>query len=177
MIGKSIRLGSVHFSTADRKEYLYVSEIDRDAQRRYVLSWKAAANEDVLSKSRFQVEAVPGHDDQIRLVSVHFSTAARKEYLFATDFNLDADRGYVVTWKAATNEGLLSKSRFKVEVVPGHDDQIRLVSVHHSTAARKEYLHVAGTDHNAQRRYVVSRRNAANADQLSQARFLVECLE
>ena len=115
MIGKSIRLGSVHFSTADRKEYLYVSEIDRDAQRRYVLSWKAATNEGVLSKACFQVEAVPGHDDQIRLVSVHFSTAARKEYLYVASKNHSVQRRYIVSLTTAAPGHVLSKARFQVE--------------------------------------------------------------
>jgi hypothetical protein len=179
MIGKSIRLGSVHFSTDDRTEYLYVPEIDRDAQRRYVLSCTEAASEDVLSKARLQVEAVPGHDDQIRLVSRDFSTAAKKAYLFTTSILLDAQHRYVCSWKGppASGKDLLSKARFQVEAVPGHDDQIRLVSVHFGTAARKEYLYVAATDHSAQGRYIVSRRTAASDDVLSKARFQVERLE
>ena len=60
MAGRTIRLVSVHWSTAYHNEYLYSPDTDYSRRRRQVLSWKGEVQSDVLSKSRFQVELVPG---------------------------------------------------------------------------------------------------------------------
>ena len=62
MAGETIRLVSVHWSTAYHNEYLYSPDTDYSRRRRQVLSWKGEVQSDVLSKSRFQVELVPDVD-------------------------------------------------------------------------------------------------------------------
>ena len=84
MVGKQIRLVSVHWSDQGREEYLYTPDIEHSEMRREVVSWMDEPTEDILSKSRYVVESVKGEDDQIRLASVHWSEPERYEYLITS---------------------------------------------------------------------------------------------
>ena len=56
MAGQTIRLVSVHWSTAERNEYLYSPGHDYSSRRRMDISWKGEVQSDILSKSRYRVE-------------------------------------------------------------------------------------------------------------------------
>ena len=115
MAGKTIRLVSVHWSTARRNEYLYSPGHDYSSRRRMALSWKEEVQGDILAKSRYLVELVPGEDDQIRLVSVHWSAADRNEYLYSSAIDWGGTRRMVLSWKGEVQSDILSKSRYRVE--------------------------------------------------------------
>ena len=60
MVGKQIRLVSVHWSEPERYEYLYTSRtmsVDW-TEKRDIFSWKVEPTNDILSKSRYRVEFV-----------------------------------------------------------------------------------------------------------------------
>ena len=178
MAGKTIRLVSVHWSTARRNEYLYSPGHDYSSRRRMVLSWKEEVQGDILAKSRYLVELVPGEDDQIRLVSVNWSHLDRNEYLYSPDvdqgFSSSSRRRMVFSWKGKVQGDIRSKSRYLVELVPGEDDQIRLVSVHWSAADRNEYLYSSAIDWGGTRRMVLSWKGEVQSDILSKSRYRVE---
>lgn len=99
---------------------MYSVDGNYDAERRKLLVWKGAVSSDILSKSRFRVEAVEGHADQIRLSSVHFPG----QYIYAPEIDYDAQRRQLLIWKGAaadTNVGsgntVMPKARFGIEVV------------------------------------------------------------
>jgi hypothetical protein len=178
MAGKTIRLVSVHWSTAERNEYLYSPGRDYSSRRRMALSWKEEVQGDILAKSRYLVELVPGENDQIRLVSVNWSHSDRNEYLYSPDvdqgFSSRSRRRMVFSWKGKVQGDIRSKSRYLVELVPGEDDQIRLVSVHWSAADRNEYLYSSAIDWGGTRRMVLSWKGEVQSDILSKSRYRVE---
>ena len=118
MVGKQIRLVSVHWSDPGRDEYLYTPDIEHSDKRREVVSWMNEPTEDILSKSRYMVEPVPGQEDEIRLASVHWSDPERYEYLITSRHQARQDRRDIYSWKREqpTND-ILSKSRYRVEFV------------------------------------------------------------
>ena len=174
MAGKTIRLVSVHWSTAERNEYLYSPGHDYSSRRRMALSWKEEVQGDILAKSRYLVELVPGEDDQIRLVSVNWSHLDRNEYLYSPDVDWTSNRRMVFSWKGKVQGDIRSKSRYLVELVPGEDDQIRLVSVQWSAADRNEYLYSSAIDLSGTRRMVFSWKGEVQSDILSKSRYRVE---
>ena len=114
-----IRLASVHWSNLERYEYLYSSDINGPTPRlRQMLSWKDEATEDILSKSRYMVEMVPGQEDEIRLASVHWSDSERYEYLITSRHQERQDMRDIYSWtrEQPTND-IFSKSRYRVEFV------------------------------------------------------------
>ena len=135
MVGKQIRLVSVHWSDPERDEYLYTPDIEHFDKRRRVSSWMDEPTKDILSKSRYMVESVKGEEDQIRLASVHWSNPERSEYFFSPNADYSLNRKEireVTSWMGEPTEGVLSTSRYMVEPVPGQEDEIRLISVHWS---------------------------------------------
>ena len=87
MVGKQIRLVSVHWSDSERDEYLYTPDIEHSDKRRRVGSWMDEPTKDILSKSRYMVEPVKGEEHQIRFASVHWSNLERYEYLYSPDID------------------------------------------------------------------------------------------
>ena len=118
MVGKQIRLVSVHWSDPGRDEYLYTPDIEHSEKRRGVVSWMNEATEDILSKSRYMVEPVPGQEDEIRLASVHWSDPERYEYLITSRHQERQDMRDIYSWtrEQPTND-IFSKSRYRVEFV------------------------------------------------------------
>ena len=118
MVGKRIRLVSVHWSDPERDEYLYTPDIEHPSGggRRRVASWMDEPTEDILSKSRYMVEPVPGQEDEIRLVSVHWSDPERYEYLYTSRLYTLEGRE-IKSWKVEPTNDILSKSRYRVEFV------------------------------------------------------------
>ena len=177
MVGKQIRLVSVHWSDSERDEYLYTPDIGHSDNRRKVVSWMDEPTEDILSKSRYMVEPVRGEEDQIRLVSVRWSNIERYEYLYSPDidYNLNSEEmREVVSWMDEPTEDILSKSRYMVEPVPGQEDVIRLVSVHWSDSERYEYLYTSREWTDASRRHIHSWKIEPTNDILSKSRYRVE---
>ena len=176
MVGKQIRLVSVHWSDPERDEYLYTPDIEHFDKRRRVSLWMDEPTKDILSKSRYMVESVKGEEDQIRLASVHWSNLERYEYLFSPniDYSLNSEEMREVTsWMAEPTEDILSKSRYMVEPVPGQEDEIRLVSVHWSDPERYEYLYTS-RQNSASRREIKSWKVEPTNDILSKSRYRVE---
>ena len=178
MVGKQIRLVSVHWSDSEREEYLYAPDIEHSDKRRKVVSWMDEPTEDILSKSRYMVEPVRGEEDQIRLVSVRWSNIERYEYLYSPDidYSLNSEEmREVVSWMDEPTEDILSKSRYMVEPVPGQEDVIRLVSVHWSDPERYEYLITSRHQARQDRRDIYSwKREQPTNDILSKSRYRVE---
>ena len=177
MVGKQIRLVSVHWSDSEREEYLYAPDIEHSDKRRKVVSWMDEPTEDLLSKSRYMVEPVRGEEDQIRLVSVRWSNIERYEYLYSPDidYSLNSEEmREVVSWMDEPTEDILSKSRYMVEPVPGQEDVIRLVSVHWSDPERYEYLYTSREWTSASRRHIHSWKVEPTNDILSKSRYRVE---
>ena len=177
MVGKQIRLVSVHWSDSEREEYLYAPDIEHSDKRRKVVSWMDEPTEDILSKSRYMVEPVRGEEDQIRLVSVRWSNIERYEYLYSPDidYSLNSEEmREVVSWIDEPTEDILSKSRYMVEPVPGQEDVIRLVSVHWSDPERYEYLYTSREWTSASRRHIHSWKVEPTNDILSKSRYRVE---
>ena len=177
MVGKQIRLVSVHWSDSEREEYLYSPDIGHSDKRRKVVSWMDEPTEDILSKSRYMVEPVRGEEDQIRLVSVRWSNIERYEYLYSPDidYNLNSEEmREVVSWMDEPTEDILSKSRYMVEPVPGQEGVIRLVSVHWSDSERYEYLYTSREWTDASRRHIHSWKVEPTNDILSKSRYRVE---
>ena len=177
MVGKQIRLVSVHWSDLERDEYLYTPDIEHsEKSRRRVASWMDEPTEDILSKSRYMVESVKGEEDQIRLASVHWSNLERYEYLFSpnADYSLNREEMREVTsWMREPTEGVLSTSRYMVEPVPGQEDEIRLISVHWSEPERDEYLYTSRL-YTLQGREIKSWKVEPTNDILSKSRYRVE---
>mgnify|MGYP001200513359 CR=1 FL=1 len=176
MVGKQIRLVSVHWSDSEREEYLYSPDIEHSDKRRKVVSWMDEPTEDILSKSRYMVESVKGEEDQIRLASVHWSHLERYEYLYSPniDYSLNSEEMREVTsWMVEPTEDILSKSRYMVEPVPGQEDEIRLVSVHWSDPERYEYLYTS-RQNSGPRREIKSWKVEPTNDILSKSRYRVE---
>jgi len=177
MVGKQIRLVSVHWSEPERDEYLYASDIGHSDNRRKVVSWMDEPTEDILSKSRYMVEPVREEENQIRLVSVRWSNIERYEYLYSPDIDYSLNREEmreVVSWMDEPTEDILSKSRYMVEPVPGQEDVIRLVSVHWSDPERYEYLYTSREWTSASRRHIHSWKVEPTNDILSKSRYRVE---
>ena len=180
MVGKQIRLVSVHWSDLERDEYLYTPDIEHsEKSRRRVASWMDEPTEDILSKSRYMVESVKGEEDQIRLASVHWSNLERYEYLFSpnADYSLNREEMREVTsWMREPTEGVLSTSRYMVEPVPGQEDEIRLISVHWSDPERDEYLYTSRLNSASSKggREVKSWKVEPTNDILSKSRYRVE---
>ena len=177
MVGKQIRLVSVHWSDSERDEYLYTPNIEYSDKRREVVSWVDEPTEDILSKSRYMVESVKDSEDQIRLVSVHWSNLERYEYLYLPDIDSPwKEMRKTLSWKAEPTEDILSKSRYMVEPVPGQEDEIRLVSVHWSDPERYEYLYTSRTMSVdwTEKRDIFSWKVEPTNDILSKSRYRVE---
>ena len=177
MVGKQIRLVSVHWSDSERDVYLYAPDIEHSDKRRKVVSWMDEPTEDILSKSRYMVEPVRGEEDQIRLVSVRWSNIERYEYLYSPDidYSLNSEEmREVVSWMDEPTEDILSKSRYMVEPVPGQEDVIRLVSIHWSDSERYEYLYTSREWTSASRRHIHSWKVEPTNDILSKSRYRVE---
>ena len=177
MVGKQIRLVSVHWSDSEREEYLYAPDIEHSDKRRKVVSWMDEPTEDILSKSRYMVEPVRGEEDQIRLVSVRWSNIERYEYLYSPDidYSLNSEEmREVVSWMDEPTEDILSKSQYMVEPVPGQEDVIRLVSVHWPDPERYEYLYTSREWTSASRRHIHSWKVEPTNDILSKSRYRVE---
>ena len=178
MVGKRIRLVSVHWSDPERDEYLYTPDIEHPSGggRRRVASWMDEPTEDILSKSRYMVESVKGEEDQIRLASVHWSNPERSEYFFSPNADYSLNRKEireVTSWMGEPTEGVLSTSRYMVEPVPGQEDEIRLVSVHWSDPERDEYLYTSRL-YTLQGREIKSWKVEPTNDILSKSRYRVE---
>ena len=117
-----IRLASVHWSNPERFEYFFSPNADYSLNRkeiREVTSWMGEPTEGVLSTSRYMVEPVPGQEDEIRLISVHWSDPERDEYLYTSRQNSASSKGgrEVKSWKVEPTNDILSKSRYRVEFV------------------------------------------------------------
>ena len=176
MVGKQIRLVSVHWSDPERDEYLYTPDIEHFDKRRRVSSWMDEPTKDILSKSRYMVESVKGEEDQIRLASVHWSNPERFEYFFSPNADYSLNRKEireVTSWMGEPTEGVLSTSRYMVEPVPGQEDEIRLVSVHWSDPERYEYLYTS-RQNSVSRREIKSWKVEPTNDILSKSRYRVE---
>ena len=176
MVGKQIRLVSVHWSDSERDVYLYAPDIEYSDKRRRAASWMDEPTKDILSKSRYMVESVKGEEDQIRLASVHWSHLERYEYLYSPniDYSLNSEEMREVTsWMVEPTEDILSKSRYMVEPVPGQEDEIRLVSVHWSDPERYEYLYTS-RQNSVSRREIKSWKVEPTNDILSKSRYRVE---
>ena len=176
MVGKQIRLVSVHWSDSERDVYLYAPDIEHSDKRRRAASWMEEPTKDILSKSRYMVESVKGEEDQIRLASVHWSHLERYEYLYSPniDYSLNSEEMREVTsWMVEPTEDILSKSRYMVEPVPGQEDEIRLVSVHWSDPERYEYLYTS-RQNSGPRREIKSWKVEPTNDILSKSRYRVE---
>ena len=176
MVGKQIRLVSVHWSDSERDVYLYAPDIEHSDKRRRVASWMDEPTKDILSKSRYMVESVKGEEDQIRLASVQWSHLERYEYLYSPniDYSLNSEEMREVTsWMDEPTEDILSKSRYMVEPVPGQEDEIRLVSVHWSDPERYEYLYTS-RQNSVSRREIKSWKVEPTNDILSKSRYRVE---
>ena len=179
MVGKQIRLVSVHWSDPERDEYLYTPDIEHFDKRRRVSSWMDEPTKDILSKSRYMVESVKGEEDQIRLASVHWSNLERYEYLFSPNADYSLNRKEireVTSWMGEPSEGVLSTSRYMVEPVPGQEDEIRLISVHWSDPERDEYLYTSRLNSASSKggREVKSWKVEPTNDILSKSRYRVE---
>ena len=177
MVGKQIRLVSVHWSDSERDEYLYTPDIEHSDKRRRVGSWMDEPTKDILSKSRYMVEPVKGEEHQIRLASVHWSNLERYEYLYSPDidYSLNSkEMREVASWMDEPTEDILSKSRYMVEPVPGQEDEIRFVSVHWSDPERYEYLYTSRQFTNTKRRDIHSWKGEPTNDILSKSRYRVE---
>ena len=178
MVGKRIRLVSVHWSDPERDEYLYTPDIEHPSGggRRRVASWMDEPTEDILSKSRYMVESVKGEEDQIRLASVHWSNPERSEYFFSPNADYSLNRKEireVTSWMGEPSEGVLSTSRYMVEPVPGQEDEIRLISVHWSEPERDEYLYTSRL-YTLEGREIKSWKVEPTNDILSKSRYRVE---
>ena len=177
MVGKQIRLVSVHWSESERDEYLYTPDVEHSDKRREVVSWMDEPTAGILSKSRYMVEPVKGSEDQIRLVSVHWSNLERYEYLYSPEIDsaLSKEMRKMLSWKGEQTADILSKSRYMVEPVPGQEDEIRLVSVHWSDPERYEYLYTSrGMMSVTFRRDIFSWKGEPTNDILSKSRYKVE---
>jgi hypothetical protein len=179
MVGKQIRLVSVHWSDPERDEYLYTPDIEHFDKRRRVSSWMDEPTKDILSKSRYMVESVKGEEDQIRLASVHWSNPERFEYFFSPNADYSLNRKEireVTSWMGEPSEGVLSTSRYMVEPVPGQEDEIRLISVHWSEPERDEYLYTSRQNSASSKggREVKSWKVEPTNDILSKSRYRVE---
>ena len=179
MVGKQIRLVSVHWSDPERDEYLYTPDIEHFDKRRRVSSWMDEPTKDILSKSRYMVESVKGEEDQIRLASVHWSNPERFEYFFSPNADYSLNRKEireVTSWMGEPTEGVLSISRYMVEPVPGQEDEIRLISVHWSDPERDEYLYTSRQNSASSKggREVKSWKVEPTNDILSKSRYRVE---
>ena len=180
MVGKQIRLVSVHWSDPGRDEYLYTPDIEYSDKRREVVSWMNEPTEDILSKSRYMVESVKGEEDQIRLASVHWSNLERYEYLYSSESGICPEHRLrqMLSWKGEVTEDILSKSRYMVEPVPGQEDEIRLTSVHWSDPERYEYLITSRHQERQDRRDVYSwKREQPTNDILSKSRYRIEFVD
>jgi len=179
MVGKQIRLVSVHWSDPGRNEYLYTPDIEHSEKRRKVVSWMNEPTEDILSKSRYMVEPVKGEEGQIRLVSVHWSNLERYEYLYSSEINGPSPRlRQMLSWKDEATEDILSKSRYMVEPVPGQEDEIRLACVHWSDPERYEYLITSRHQERQDRRDIYSwTREQPTNDIFSKSRYRVEFVD
>ena len=177
MVGKQIRLVSVHWSDLERDEYLYTPDIEHsEKSRRRVASWMDEPTEDILSKSRYMVESVKGEEDQIRLASVHWSNPERFEYFFSPNADYSLNRKEireVTSWMGEPTQGILSTSRYMVEPVPGQEDEIRLISVHWSDPERDEYLYTSRL-YTLEGREIKSWKVEPTNDILSKSRYRVE---
>jgi len=176
MAGKKIRLVSVHWSVPERDEYLYTPDIEHSDKRREVVSWMNEPTEDILSKSRYMVESVKGEENQIRLVSVHWSNIERYEYLYSPEIDgpTPKELRQMLSWMNEPTEDILSKSRYMVEPVPGQEDEIRLASVHWSDPERYEYLITSRHQARQDRRDIYSWKGEPTNDILSKSRYRVE---
>ena len=179
MVGKQIRLVSVHWSDPGRDEYLYTPDIEHSEKRRGVVSWMNEPTEDILSKSRYMVESVKGEDDQIRLASVHWSNLERYEYLYSSEIKGPTPPlRQMLSWKDEATEDILSKSRYMVEPVPGQEDEIRLASVHWSDPERYEYLITSRHQERQDMRDIYSwTREQPTNDIFSKSRYRVEFVD
>jgi len=137
MIGAVIRLRSVHFKgeLVYPPDHKFEHSDDRDGnKRRQLLVLKRKPGVDTLSNARFKVERVDSEPEQIRLRSVHWD--GELMYVPAIDFPHSDDatgehrRQVLVSKVLPANADTLSKARFKVELVDGDFEQIRLRSVH-----------------------------------------------
>ena len=63
------------------------------------------------------VEPVPGQEDEIRFVSVHWSDPERYEYLYTSRQFTNTSRRDIHSWKGEPTNDILSKSRYRVEFV------------------------------------------------------------
>ena len=176
MVGKQIRLVSVHWSESERDEYLYTPDIEHSDKRREVVSWMNEPTEDILSKSRYMVEPVKGEENQIRLASVHWSNLERYEYLYSPEIDgpTPKELRQILSWMNEPTEDILSKSRYMVEPVPGQEDEIRLASVHWSDPERYEYLITSRHQARQDRRDIYSWKGEPTNDILSKSRYRVE---
>ena len=179
MVGKQIRLVSVHWSDPGREEYLYSPDIEHSDKRREVFSWINEPTDDILSKSRYMVESIEREEDQIRLASVQWSNLERYEYLYLSEIDGPTPKELrrMLSWKDEPTEDILSKSRYMVEPVPGQKDQIRLASVHWSDPERYEYLITSRHTSRLDRRDIYSWKGESTNDILSKSRFRVEFVD
>lgn len=120
---------------------VYAPDINRDNFRAHVCIWKGTVQDDVRAKSKFIVEAVENHSNQIRLRSKFWDG----HYLYTPAINYDPRRRMVCRWRkgekssdvfAKEHSDVFSKARLEVEPV-GTSGEIILRSVHFN----REYIY------------------------------------
>lgn len=132
--GRQIALESLHWPGSR----LYAPVHTHSENRGRVFVWRNQIQSDVISKSRFNVEVVPG-TNRIRLKSVHWNNG----YLYTPDIASEKGRAVVCIWRGKPFDDPKGKTEFKVEPVDGGYGTIRLKShFHHSS-----YLYAPDIQH------------------------------
>ena len=136
--GRQIALESLHWPGSR----LYAPVHTHSENRGRVFVWRNQIQSDVISKSRFNVEVVPG-TNRIRLKSVHWNNG----YLYTPDIASEKGRAVVCIWRGKPFDDPKGKTEFKVEPVDGGYGTIRLKShFHHSS-----YLYAPDIQHSPER--------------------------
>ena len=123
--GKVIRLRNPFW----RREYLYACAGDGPngaKKTRWVVTSKDL-KEPTSTKKDWRVELVPGTTDQIRLRSMHWN----QEYMYGSDDPaLVSGNTYAVLTHRTAGEPVSNKKDWKVELVAGTTNQVRLKNVY-----------------------------------------------
>ena len=168
--GRTLRLQSAYFPG----QHLYVTYFVLNPNSgRCVFVWKMVQDHETLSQAKLRVELVPGHPDHVRLVSAHFQ--GESSYLYAANEFFGDDepsrRRRIFASMGSPSKDVLSRARFRVELVDGNPDQIRLASVHYPG----EYLYVAAIDFDSERLHIFTSPFAArSARALRKSALVVE---
>ena len=167
---RTLRLQSAYFPG----QHLYVTYfVEQPRNVHSVLTWKMVQDHETLSQAKLRVELVPDHPDQVRLVSAHFHGTPR--YIYAADEFFEGDepsrRRYVFASNGPPTAHVLSRARFRVELVDGQADQIRLASIHFPG----EYLYVAAIDYGSERLYIFTSPFEARSPRAYRKSALIVC--